>query len=640
MDDMPSLPTPILDTIASPADLRQLSVAELVQLADEVRAELLAVISKSGGHLASNLGVVELTIALLRVFDPTVDKLIWDTSHQAYVYKLLTGRRALFQSLRQDDGCSGFLSRDESPFDHFGAGHAGTAISAALGFAVARDNQGGHEKVVAVVGDGAIGNGISLEGINNVVGATRDVILVLNDNKMSIAPNVGALASHLNKIISGRTYNRFKAFTAATIDRIPGIGRPLRRWIRRVEEAVKSVLVPGGLFEAFGLRYIGPIDGHNLGELIETFERVSSLRERLLVHVLTEKGHGYPFAAKDPEIFHGLNKFDTLSGQPITPAAETPPSGPTFTESFGDKLAQMMEADPRLLAITAGMCKNTGLDQARDHFPNRYFDVGIAEEHAVVFAAGLAAAGQRPVVAIYATFMQRAVDCVLHDICLQNLPVILCLDRAGIVADGPTHHGIHDLAFWRGMPNLLLAQPADHDELVAMLEAAHAAGTPAIIRYPKGEADNLPVASRPRLQFGRAARLRDGTDVAIWCLGRETLLGLQVAEQLAKQGLQARVVNTRFVQPFDHQQLRQDAGQMPVVTLEDHCLVGGLATVAAESLNGMFGARLLSCGWPAATVVPHGSDNGIRRKYGLSVDQVAARVADFVGQAKPATAGN
>lgn len=626
----PLTPRPLLDSISSPSDIAELQVADLCRLANEIREELLDVISKRGGHLASNLGVVELTIALLRAFTPPADKVIWDTGHQGYVYKLLTGRRELFQSLRQDDGCCGFLHRDESPYDQFGAGHAGTAISAALGFAAARDACGGKEKVVAVVGDGAIGNGISLEGLNNIVESTHDFVLILNDNKMSIAPNVGALSRYFNKIISGRSYNQFKAFMAETVDGIPGIGHSLRRWIRRVEEGVKSVVVPGGLFEDFGLRYIGPIDGHDLSELVETLERVSSLSEPILIHVLTEKGHGYKFAQEQPESFHGASCFDTLSGQPIKAADRDEPEGPTFSVAFGESLASLMAENPKVVGITAGMCKGTGLNPVRQSFPERYFDVGIAEEHAAVFAAGLAAAGMQPVVAVYATFMHRAVDCVLHDVCLQDLPVIFCLDRAGIVQDGPTHHGIHDLAFWQAMPGLQVLQPVDADELKRMMDMAVDKALPCIIRYSKGDASPVSACSEPELVWGRAAVLRRGPDVAIWCLGRECVRGMEAANLLSEDGIEATVVNTRFFNPFDSELLSELSGQMPTVTLEDHSLRGGVGSIIRRRLAEAGNAKILTLGWPEDRFVPHGSDEGLRSKFGLSVASIAERIGVFV----------
>ncbi|OPZ28697.1 MAG: 1-deoxy-D-xylulose-5-phosphate synthase [Lentisphaerae bacterium ADurb.BinA184] len=626
-------PRPILDSLTGPADLKKLPTEQLPVLAAEIRAELLDVVSRCGGHLASNLGAVELTIALLRCFDPPTDKLVLDTGHQGYVYKLLTGRRALFQRLREDGGCCGFLSRDESSYDLFGAGHAGTAVSAAVGFAAARDRRGGHEHVVAVVGDGAMGCGVSLEGLNSVVEATRDVLLVINDNRMSIAPNVGALARHLNRLILGRRYNRFKDAVARAVQRIPVVGPGLRRLVRRVLEALKSLVVPATVFEKLGLRYIGPLDGHDLPKMIEAFERVKVLRQPIAVHVITEKGRGYPPAEKRPEQYHGMSRFDLDSGEPLPASGGN--GGTSFSEALGDALVERIGRDPRVIAITAGMCESTGLGAIRARFPDRLVDVGIAEEHAVVFAAGLAAAGLRPVVAVYATFMQRAMDCVFHDVCLQNLPVLFCLDRAGVVADGPTHHGILDLAFWRALPNLVIAQPADRDELAAMLNALLDHGGPALIRYAKADATPLPRTANTPIEIGRAETLGEGPDVALWCLGRECALGLELARRLAPRGIRATVVNPRFVQPFDRERLLEQAGRMPIVTIENHGVEGGFGSLAADALVGRPGVRLLRKGWPRA-VVPFGSEAGLRRSHGLDPEALAIEIEAFVHAGKTA----
>ena len=622
------IPRPLLDSIAAPADVRKLADPDLPRLAAELREELIAVVARTGGHLASNLGAVELTIALLRVFDPATDTLVWDTGHQAYVYKLLTGRRALFQTLRQKDGCCGFLSRQESPFDAFGAGHAGTAISAALGFAAARDRLGRDSRVVAIVGDGALGSGIALEGLNNIIETTRDFILVINDNKMAIAPNVGALARHLSRMISGERYNRFKGNVREFLTRIPRVGRPLRKGIHRLEEAVKGMLVPGVIFEELGLRYIGPIDGHDLPRLIETFRAASRLREPLVIHVLTEKGHGYPHAEQAPEIFHGLGAFDPVSGE-ARPGAAAREAGPTFSHCLGEALCRLVEADRRVVAITAGMCAGTGLRPLREKYPENLVDVGIAEEHAVVFAAGLAAAGFRPIVPIYATFMQRAMDYVFHDVCLQALPVVFCLDRAGVVEDGPTHHGIHDLGFWRSLPNLAILQPADGWELEQMLLRLREHSGPAVVRYPKGSAAALTVAHRAPLAWGKAEVLRRGTDVAIWAVGPEVVLALATADALAASGISAAIVNVRFLVPFDRELFLEHALAMPVVTLENHVTTGGFATLTDELLAGRRSCRIVHRGWPAV-VLPWGPENQLREQFRLDRDSLVCDVRNFL----------
>ena len=621
------IPRPILDTIHSPTDLRRLPESALPKLAAEIRAELVEVVARTGGHLAPNLGAVELTIALLRVFDPPADTIVLDTGHQSYVYKLLTGRREQFQELRRGDGCCGFQNRQESRYDAFGAGHAGTAISAALGFAAARDRVGGDHRVIAVVGDGALGCGVSQEGLNNIIETTKDFILVLNDNKMSIAPNVGAMSRYLNRVISAEAYNRFKDSVARTVTRIPYVGPTARKAIRRIEEMTKGALVHGTLFEELGLRYIGPVDGHDLPELIRTFSNLRRLRQPILLHVMTRKGQGYAHAEAAPETFHGLGPFDPETG---TACGADQPGTVSFSASLGQALCGEIENNKQVLAITAGMCSGTGLKPLREKFPDHLRDVGIAEEHAVVFAAGLAASGYRPVVAIYASFMQRAMDCVFHDVCLQNLPVVFCLDRAGYVEDGPTHSGIHDLGFWRALPNLAVLQPSDDGELRGMLALLLRRNGPGMLRYPRGSAANLPLQVRAPLEWGKAEILREGADVAIWAVGRETLVALDVAERLAARGIRATVVNPRFLQPFDEALFLRHAAAMPVVTLENHVLRGGLADTAAELLLRTPQLRgILRRGWPADTVLPWGPEADVRRRFRLDAAALTDDIAEF-----------
>lgn len=627
------IPRPLLDTIQAPADLRRFAPAQLPALASEIREEIIDVVSGTGGHLASNLGVVELSIALLRVFDVEHDQIVWDTGHQCYAYKLLTGRRRLFQNLRQFDGCSGFPLRDESRYDVFGTGHAGTAISAALGFAVARDRAGMDHRVIAVVGDGALGCGVALEGLNTIIEKTRDFILIVNDNKMAIAPRVGAIGQYLNRVISGKRYNRIKRVLRNALLRIPRIGPPMRRAISKLEELTKGFLVPGLLFEELGLRYIGPIDGHDLPLLLKTLADLKDLRQPLVIHVLTEKGHGYPNAAAAPELFHGVTRPAPPSECDSSDRTDSPAGlAPTFSACLGETLSRLAPEHPKLLAITAGMCHGTGLMPLREKCPGQLIDVGIAEEHAVVFAAGLAASGFRPVVAVYATFMQRAVDYVLHDVCLQKLPVIFCLDRAGIVEDGPTHHGIHDLGFWRALPGLEILQPADAWELDLMFSLMLARNTPCVMRYPRGTATALAAKERAPLEWGRAEVLRPGTDVAIWAVGRECALALEVATLLAAQGVNACVVNPRFLVPFDRDLFVTHAGRMPVVTLENHGLAGGFATLTDEIIAATGrGCRLLHRGWPNV-VLPWGQEAELRRQFRLDAASLVADIAVFVRQ--------
>ncbi len=632
--EMPNTDKPLLAATNHPGDLRKLSLDQLSVLAGEIRRELIEVIADNGGHLASNLGAVELTISLLRVFGEDEDRIVWDTGHQAYTYKLLTGRRELFKKLRQNQGCCGFLSREESQFDVFGAGHAGTAISAATGVAAARERMNTGGRVLAVVGDGALGCGTSLEGLNSVIETTNRLMVVLNDNKMSISPNVGALSRYLNRIISDRRYNRVKSAISRTIERIPGIGHCLHRLLHRAQESAKYMLVDAVFFEELGFRYIGPLDGHDINQLVATLERVKPLdTQPLLIHVLTEKGRGYEPAEKDPAGYHGLGGFDPETGKAKTACAnDTSPAKCSFGDGLGEHLCRMMNENSRIVAITAGMCDGTGLGQVRKRHQQRFFDVGIAEEHAAIFAAGMATQGYRPVVAIYASFMQRALDYAFHDAALQNLPVVFCLDRAGAVPDGPTHHGIHDLGFWQSIPNITVMQPMDINELRAMLQYAMELEGTCVIRYPKCDnaASINQETSVPALRPEQPVTVRSGTDVALWCLGYEVKTGIETADILARSGIQASVVNPRFIVPFDDKLLKSQASAMPIVTIEDHCLDGGLATRVNSSLTGAVDSETLNFGWPSRRTVPWGDVRELRRQFGLDSESVAGRVKEWL----------
>lgn len=610
----------ILETIDSPKDLRNLSLPEKEQLAAEIRNKLIEVVSRTGGHLAPNLGVVELTIALHTAFNTPEDKLVWDIGHQGYVHKLLTGRREFFHTLRQDDGCLGFLSRQESEYDVFGAGHAGTAISAALGMAAARDRKNGKEKIVAVIGDGSLNCGISLEGLNNIAETTRDFILILNDNKMSISESVGAMARCLNRIISGRSYNRFKALLRTAVRKIPRFGDDITRVISRVEEAAKSMFVPGVIFEELGMRYIGPINGHNIEELVRTFNAVkdSMPMRPVIIHVITEKGHGYSPAEEAPEKFHGLSRFDPETGESLKTSESL-----TFSSALGKAVCELAEKHEDVIAITAAMRYGTGFVEFAERFPERFFDVGIAEEHAVVFAAGLSVEGFRPVVAIYATFLQRAMDYVFHDVCLQNLPVIICADRSGIVEDGPTHHGIHDLSFFRNMPNISILSPKDELELRNMLFASYERSAPVIIRYPRGDGSGFGNKSEVKEIFwGKSEVLQKGSDLAIWALGKECGTAVEVSKILRSSGISTAVVNTRFIRPFDSELLLEQAKTMPVMTIEDSQIQGGLGSTVDEILVNSAHNSVYHYGW-GLDIVPYGTITGIRKKAGLTPSAIA-----------------
>ncbi len=613
-----------IEKINGPEDLRNLSRNDLQELAEEIRREIVDTVSRNGGHLAPNLGVVELTLALHRVFHAPEDKIVWDVGHQSYTHKIVTGRYEAFSRIRKYDGLCGFTKRGESPYDCFGAGHAGVSISAAMGFSVAADLQKKTEHAVAVLGDGALICGISLEAMNNLRSSCKNMIIILNDNKMSIAKSIGAIPNYLNSLITGRNYNRFKAFSKMMVQRIPG-GESLVGNIQQLESAAKSLFVPGIFFEEMGIRYVGPINGHQLPELIETLERVKEFNRPVLVHVITEKGHGCEYAIQSPEEFHGIGSFNPLTGKTVQPVQKKD----TFSKSFGKKLQQMSEQHQDIVAITPAMASGCGISHDYiQKFRDRFFDVGIAEEHALVFAAGLAAGGLYPVVAIYATFLQRALDCVFHDICLQDLPVMICADRAGIVEDGPTHHGIYDIGFLRCMPNLNILEPRNERELQMMMETAYTWKCPVIIRYARGNSGMDDRETEPaEIIQGKAEQLLTGTDLAIWACGREVYQALHTAQLLQSQyGLSATVVNARSLKPFDRDLLMEQASKMPVVTMEDHVKSGGLASIAAEVLASEKHSGILSFGWETERIVPHGSIQQLRRDAGLLPEDVAKRI--------------
>ncbi len=606
----------ILDNISSPEDLKVLAPRQLTALCSELRETIIDTVSKNGGHLAPNLGVVELTVALHSVFNMPEDKIVWDVGHQSYVHKLLTGRRDRFHSIRTDNGLSGFTLREESEFDCFSSGHAGTAISAAMGFAAARDARNGSEHVIAVVGDGSLICGLSLEALNNVRSSCRNLIIIVNDNKMSISKSVGAIPNYLNRIITGRSYNHFKAFAKMAVQRMPS-GSDIIGGIQKLEEATKSLFVPGVFFEEMGLRYVGPINGHKLPELIETFNRVKDFNRPVIVHVITEKGAGCEYAKEAPEKFHGVSSFNPHTGH-----SEHASSGINFSAAFGASMIELAEKDPEVVAITAAMRSGTGLLKFSEQFPDRFFDVGIAEEHGLTFAGGLAAGGMRPVVALYATFLQRGLDCVFHDICLQNLPVIICADRAGIVEDGPTHHGIYDESFLLSMPRLSVLAPKNETELKAMLFAAYEQKTPVAIRYPRGASkiNDLPV---PALEWGKAEVVRDGSDLAIWAVGREVRTALEAAGIL---GCSCRIVNTRFLKPFDKELFLSDAAKMPIFTIEDNLEGAGLDSIADKLLINAGHHGVHHFAWPADKIIPHGTQSCLREKFGMTPKAIACKI--------------
>jgi 1-deoxy-D-xylulose-5-phosphate synthase len=608
---------PLLAAISSPKDLKRLQPEQLPKLAQEIREMIISTVSRTGGHLAPNLGTVELTIALHYVFDAPRDKIIWDVGHQAYTHKLLTGRRDRFHTLRQYGGISGFPKRSESPFDAFDTGHSSTSVSAALGMASARCLRKEPCRVIAVIGDGALTAGMAFEALNNAGDLHKDLIVVLNDNGMSIAPNVGALSSFFSRKLTRPTMVFLKKQVELLLRSFPGIGEDLVAWAKKTEESLKGFLTPGMLFEALKFNYLGPVKGHRLDHLIETFNNVKNLRGPVLVHVLTTKGKGYLPAETDPTGFHGLGKFDPDTGVATKGVGEIP----TYTQVFGETLVRLARENDKIVAITAAMPDGTGLVDFRAQFPDRFYDVGICEQHAVTFSAGLAVGGLRPVAAIYSTFLQRAYDQILHDVCLQNLPVVFAMDRGGVVGDdGETHQGLFDLSYLRHLPNLVLMAPKDEDELRHMLFTAVGHPGPIALRYPRGQGVGVPFSSTlKKIPLGQAEILREGEDLLILALGAAVYPALAAAEDLAQQGHQATVVNARFVKPLDEQLiLNQAARHGRVLTVEENVAAGGFGSAVLELLGDrdLLGIPVKRLGIPD-TFVEHGTQAILRQKYGL-----------------------
>jgi 1-deoxy-D-xylulose-5-phosphate synthase len=621
-------PARLLETIHGPADVKALAPGQLPQLAQEIRDEIIAVTAKNGGHVGPNLGVVELTLALHRVFDTPNDQFVFDVAHQGYVHKLLTGRQgAFFRGLRQSGGTSGFLYRAESPHDSFGAGHAGTALSAALGMATARDLRGTSEHVVAVCGDGAFTCGVTLEALNNIVGSTKRLIVILNDNEWSIAKNVGAISTYLNRLSTSKTYNKLHHDIEGFFKSFP-TGESLNRVYHKWKRETKDFFVESSLFEKFGLRYLGPVDGHDLEALQKNLEFARHADVPVLIHVLTKKGKGLEAALAHPEKFHGLGSFDPATGESKAAAPGTPPN---LQDVFGQALVRFAKGNPKILGITGAMPSGTGLIHLANEVPQQFFDVGIAEEHAVLFAAGLATKGFRPVCAIYSTFLQRAYDQVIHDVALQNLPVTFCLDRAGLSpADGPTHHGLFDIAYLRCVPGATVMQPKDEDELVDMLHTSLQLPGPGFIRYPRGAGTGAQIKAQPvALPLGQAEVLREGTQIMIWALGPMIADALALAERLAREEqLSVGVVNARFIKPLDRTLLLRQAAVVPlIVTMEDHVLAGGFGSAVLETLqDAACSTAVERIGWPDK-FVEHGSSNAILRSaYGLAPEDLHRRV--------------
>jgi 1-deoxy-D-xylulose-5-phosphate synthase len=617
----------ILDQIDSPADVKRLTVLQLEELAAEIREELITVLSRTGGHLGPNLGVVELTIALHYVFETPQDHFLFDVSHQAYVHKLLTGRRRQFHSIRTAGGLNGFMLRTESPHDCYGAGHAGTALSAALGMAVARDRVGGSEHVVALAGDAAFTCGITYEALNNIAQQTKRMIVVLNDNEWSIDKNVGAIASYLNRIVTNPRFDYLHDRAGQFVKRIGG--NTALRMARKAEEAAKSMLWPSVIFEELGLKYYGPIDGHDINTLIKTFEFLKRQDRPVLLHVLTQKGKGFEPALQKQKKFHGLGPYDPETG-------ETKAVGQrTYSEVFADTLVKLAAMNDKVVAITAAMPNGTGLDRFRTRHPDKYFDVGIAEEHAVLFAAGLAAKGFKPFCAIYSTFLQRAFDPVVHDVCLQKLPVVFCMDRGGLSGDdGPTHHGLFDISYLRGIPNIVHMVPKDEDELADMLYTAMQYDGPIAVRYPRGVGPGTPVKDVPKaIPIGKAELLQHGEhdQVAIFALGALVPLGLEIAGKLEGQAVSSAVINARFAKPIDKEMVGFYARHVDVIlTLEDHALEGGFGSAVLEALSDAgIKTPVVRIGWPDQ-FIEHGKPDDLRAKYGISVKAAMEKLDPYL----------
>ncbi|MDI6735958.1 MAG: 1-deoxy-D-xylulose-5-phosphate synthase [bacterium] len=614
----------LLETITSPKELKKLNPEQLKDLAGEIRDEIVQTVSQTGGHLSSSLGVVELTIALHYVLNTPEDKIIWDVGHQSYAHKLLTGRKKAFRTLRNYEGISGFPRRQESPYDAFNTGHASTSISAGLGMAIANEFEGSESnKIVVVIGDGSLSGGMAFEALNHAGQLQKDLFVVLNSNEMSISKTVGALSSYLNRLLTMPIYSRLRGDIQELITKIPRLGSPMSTLVKRVEEGIKNILIHGGLFEELGFRYFGPIDGHNLGLLINVIGKINELKGPRLLHVFTKKGKGYPPAQKNPEWFHGTSPFEISTGNPLKVS-----KFPSYAEVMGQTVVELAKNDPKIVTITAAMVEGTGLSHFKKAFPDRFFDVGIAEEHAVTLAAGMAVAGLKPIVAIYSTFLQRAYDQILHDVCLSKLPVVFCIDRAGLVGeDGPTHQGLFDLAYLRHIPDLTVMSPKDTTELVLMLNLAIASCQPCAIRYPRGCSEQITQTQLP-FKIGQAEVLVEGENGVILALGKMVDVALAVANNL---NLKIGVVNARFVKPLDEELILNLAKKTKrIITLEDHITTGGFGSAVLELLNAnqINDVRVKCLGFPS-TFIEHGAPEILFKKYGLDVEGITQSVEKF-----------
>ncbi|WP_300670527.1 1-deoxy-D-xylulose-5-phosphate synthase [Desulfoluna sp.] len=627
----------LLDQIDSPADLRKLDRNQLPQLAREIRDNIVDVVSKNGGHLASSLGVVELTIAVHYVFDVPFDKVIWDVGHQAYAHKLLTGRRDAFPTLRTLGGLSGFPKVRESPYDAFTTGHSSTSVSAGYGMCCARDIKGEAGKIISIIGDGSLTGGIAYEGLNQSGPSSRNHLVILNDNEMSIAKNVGALSSFLSRTFSAKYLQDLKSEFKKAVKALPKVGDDIYQFAKKTEESFKAFVTPGMLFEAFKFEYFGPIDGHNLEHLIDILENIKKLNKPVLLHVMSKKGKGYAPAEANPVYFHGVGAFEKETGHSMKAKAKIP----SYTDVFGKSMVEFAEMDKRIVAVTAAMPEGTGLTEFARRFPDRFFDVGIAEQHGVTFAAGVATEGLKPVVAIYSTFLQRAYDQILHDVCLDRLPVIFAVDRGGIVGeDGPTHHGLFDLAYLRPLPNMVIMAPADENELRRMMKTALEHDGPIALRYPRGAARGVHVdEAAPALPIGKGSLEREGKDLLLLSIGTTLSLCMEAAERLAQKGIEAAVINARFVKPLDRDLILTWAGKTThVVTVEEHMKAGGFGSAVLElfSDEGLFNIATARVGIEDR-FVEHGARDLVCRRQGISVEGVMEASYRVLGQTENVT---
>ncbi|HEY0140336.1 MAG TPA: 1-deoxy-D-xylulose-5-phosphate synthase [Thermoanaerobaculia bacterium] len=621
----------LLDSIETPRDLRKLDRKQLPQVAQEIRDTIIDVVSRVGGHFGGNLGIVELTLALHYIYDTPRDQIVFDTGHQSYPHKLITGRRDTFHTIRQHNGISGFCKREESVYDVFNAGHASTSISAALGIAVGRDFRKEDYRVVAIIGDGALSGGMALEGLNQAGHLKSRLMIVLNDNDMSISTNVGAMSGYLNQIIKGQRYNQAKDLAKGVMDRIPLIGGKLHGLAHDMEQVLKNMIVPGTLFEELGFKYLGPYDGHDLETLLELFEEHKDYDGPILIHVITKKGKGYAPAENKPIWSHGVNPFEVISGEA---KKSDKVQAPTYTAVFSDALIEMAKNDPKIIAVTAAMPEGTGLDKFAKALPGRMFDVGIAEEHAVTFCGGMATQGMKPVAAIYSTFLQRAFDQVFHDVAIMDLPVVFALDRGGIAgADGPTHHGIYDMAYLRVFPNMVCMAPKDENELRHMVKTAFETGHPTSLRYPRGNGVGVAMdAEMQALPVGKGEVMREGTDATIFAIGTEVWPAVEAAEILAKENINVSVINARFIKPLDDELIaKYCVPHSSVITVEEGSLAGGFGSAVMERCQqlGIENVRFHCIGIPDE-YVHHGAQDVLRAQYDLHPEGIAKRVREFV----------